>query len=116
MIESVVVKAIESVPELNARVYPLVAPEKARLPLVVYVSSGTTEDDSLGGWIGSYETRMEINVLHQSYKAMKELSDKVVGALKEIKEAAVYIEEDRPEQFYYQVNAYVKVINIRLNY
>lgn len=116
MIESVVVKAIESVPELNARVYPLFAPEKARLPLVVYVSSGTTEDDSLGGWIESYETRMEIDVLHQSYKAMKELSEKVVDAIKGIKEATVYIDEDQPERFYSEVNAYMKAINIRLNY
>lgn len=116
MIESVVVKAIELVPGLNAKVYPLFAPEKTKLPLVVYVSSGTTEDDSLGGWIGSYETRMEINVLHQSYKSMKELSEKVVEAIKGIKEAAVYIDEDRPECFYSDANAYMKTINIRLNH
>ena len=116
MIESVVVKAIEAVPGLNAKVYTLFAAEKTKLPLVVYVSSGTTEDDSLGGWIGSYETRMEINVLHQSYKAMKELSEKVADAIKGMKEATVYVDEDQPEQFYPEVNAYTKAINIRLSY
>lgn len=116
MIESVVVKAIESVPGLKSKVYPVFAPEGVRLPVIVYVSGGTTEDDSLGGWLGSYETKIEINVLHHSYKAMKELAEMVVTALKGITEATLYIDEEQPERFFAEVNAYWKVIHIRLNH
>ena len=47
VIETAVTAAIESVAGLAGKVYPLNAPEGAPLPYVVYVSEGTTEDDTL---------------------------------------------------------------------
>ena len=108
MIESTVADAIEAVNELDGKVYPLNAPENGELPYVVYVSSGSTEDDTLNGWIGSYDTDMEINVLHRSYKALK--------LLKRISAGAVYIEENQPELYEPEIEAYRKIINIKIQH
>ena len=116
MIESTVADAIEAVNELDGKVYPLNAPENGELPYVVYVSSGSTEDDKLNGWIGSYDTDMEINVLHRSYKALKLLSKAVVQSLKRISAGAVYIEENQPELYEPEIEAYRKIINIKIQH
>lgn len=116
MIEADVAAAIEAVREVRGKVYPLNAPENGSLPYVVYVSSGTTEDDSLTGWIGSYDTDMEINVLHSSYKAMKTLSESVVGALKEFPYGVVYIEENQVELYEPEIQAYRKIIHLQIQH
>ena len=116
MIESDVVAVIETIGELTGKVYPLNAPEDGVLPYVVYVSSGSTEDDTLTGWIGSYDTDMEINVLHRSYKAMKSLSKLVVQALKRISAGAVHIEENQPELYEPEIEAYRKIINLKIQH
>ena len=116
IIESDIVAAIETVDGLIGKVYPLNAPENGVLPYVVYVSSGSTEDDSLAGWIGSYDTDMEINVLHRSYKAMKLLSKSVVQALKRLSAGAVYIEENQPELYEPELEAYRKIINLKIQH
>lgn len=115
-IEAAVTTAVEAVAGLSGKVYPLNAPEGEPLPYVVYVSAGTTEDDSLSGWIGSFDTDMEINVLHRSYKGMKAMAREVVEALKGIQEAAVHIREDRPELYEEELGAYRKIIELRLQH
>lgn len=112
MIESDVVEVIETVQDLRGKVYPLNAPENGRLPYVVYVSSGSTEDDSLSGWIGSYDTEMEINVLHRTYKSMKSLAKAVVDALKGISDVTVHIDENQPELYEPEIQAYRKIIQL----
>ena len=116
VIETAVTAAIEAVAGLAGKVYPLNAPEGVPLPYVVYVSGGTTEDDSLSGWIGSFDTEMEINVLHQSYKGMKTLARKVVEALKGTRGAAVHIREEQPELYEEEIGAYRKIIELRLQH
>lgn len=116
MIESAIVAALETIQELSGKVYPLNAPEHTQLPFCVYVTSGTNEDDSLGGWIGSYETGMEINIIHKTYASMKALSAKVVDKLKQMDSATVFIEENQPEIFEREIGAYRKIINLRIAY
>ena len=116
VIETAVTAAIESGAGLAGKVYPLNAPEGAPLPYVVYVSEGTTEDDTLSGWIGSFDTEMEINVLHQSYKGMKTLARKIVEALKSTRGAAVHIREEQPELYKEEIGAYRKIIELRLQH
>ncbi len=116
MIETAVVQALETIGEIAGKIYPLGAPEKAKLPYVVYVAEGTTEDDSLSGWIGSYDTEMEINILHKSYKGMKNLSFSVVEALKGIREAAVHIDQDQTELLEEEIGAYRKIIRLKLQH
>lgn len=116
MIETVVKNAIERVPALSGCVYPLNAPENGKPPFCVYVSHGSTETDSLGGWIGSFDSEMEINVIHQSYKGMKNLSAAVVDELKKISDASMTISEESPEIYEHEIGAYRKIINIRMMY
>ena len=116
MIESNVVAVIETVAGLDGKVYPLTAPEKGSLPYVVYVSSGSTEDDSLSGWISSYDTEMEINILHRTYKAMKALSGSVTEALKRFTGGAVHIEENQPELYEPEIHAYRKIIQLKIQH
>lgn len=116
MIEQLVVSAINTVPALSGKVFPLNAKEGVDPPFCVYVSSGATEDDSLGGWIGSHEAAVEINVLDKTYKSMKALSEAVVIALKTIRQATVYIEENQPELYEHEIGAYRKIINLQLQY
>ena len=116
MIESVIVAELEAIPELRGNIYPLNAPEHTPLPFCVYMPSGTNEDDSLSGWIGSYETGMEINIIHKSYTSMKSLSSKVVDKLKRMDSATVFIEENQPEIFEMEIDAYRKIINLRIAY
>lgn len=116
MIEEDVVKAIERVPELAGKVYPLFVPKDVPMPFAVYVSDGADEDDALGGWIGSYETNMEIHIVHSSYASLKHLSSLVAKELKAINTATVFIEENQPETYENEINAYRKVINLKLTY
>ncbi len=116
VIEEEVTAAIETVAGLAGKVYPLNAPERETLPYVVYVPSGTTEDDSLTGWIGSYDTGMEINVLHRSYKGMKTTARAVVEALKKLSGAAVHIREEQPEIYEEEIGAYRKIIDLTLQH
>lgn len=116
VIETQVAAAIETVAGLAGKVYPLNAPERETLPYVVYVPSGTTEDDSLTGWLGSYDTEMEINVLHRSYKGMKTTAKAVVEALKKLPGAAVHIREEQPEIYEEEIGAYRKIIDLTLQH
>lgn len=114
IIEPTVVAAMETVPALSGKVFPLGAPEKVELPFSVYVSSGATEDECLSGWLGSYTTEMEINILHSDYKAMKLLVVQVVEVLKQLEEVSISIDEGIPESYAHDINAYRKVINIKI--
>lgn len=116
MIEQDVVKAIEHVSELVGKVHPLFVPKSEILPFCVYVSDGTEEDDALSGWIGSYETNMEIHIIHSSYASLKSLTALVVNELKQIDTATVYIEENQLETYESEINAYRKVISLKLTY
>lgn len=115
MIEATVAAAIKTVAALSNRVYPLNAPEGVAMPYCVYVSSGTTEDDTLGGWIGSYDTTIEINLIHSTYKGVKELAQAVTAALKALN-CAVHISENQPEIYEHEINAYRKIIEIKLQH
>jgi len=116
MIEAEVTAAIERVAGLAGKVYPLNAPERETLPYVVYVPSGTTEDDSLTGWIGSYDTEIELNILHRSYKGMKATAKAVTEALKGLSGAAVHIREEQPELYEEEIGAYRKIIGLTLQH
>lgn len=115
MIEITVADAIKTVPGLSNRVYPLNAPEGVAMPYCVYVSSGTTEDDSLTEWLGSYDTDIEINLIHSTYKGVKTLAQSVTAALKLI-DCAVHISENQPEIYESEIEAYRKIINIKLQH
>lgn len=116
LIETVIVKAVEQVPELSGKVFPLNAPEKECTPFCVYVTRAATEADSLGGWLGNYDAEIELNILHQTYKEMKKLSSDVVEQLKNVEEATITISEDAPEIFEQDIQAYRKIISINLMY
>lgn len=114
MIESELVAALEVVPALKGKVYPLTAPEREQPPYAFYISNGSTEDDSLGGWIGSYETTVELHLIHSSYKALKKLAREAADALKGMTAASLTIEENSPELHEREIRAFRKIITVRM--
>lgn len=116
MIEEEVVRAVERVPELAGKVYPLFVPKDVPMPFLVYVSDGGEEADALDGWLGSYETRMELHIVHSSYAALKKLTAAVMEEVKAIDTATVFIEDSPLEVYESEIDAYRKAVCLKLTY
>lgn len=115
-IEERLKQTIERVDELTNKVFPIQPEKGVPLPFCVYVSTGAIPDDSLGGFMESQSARVEINILHTSYRRMKGLADKVVGALKGIDYATVYFDSFQPEVYEAEIKAYRKIVYIKLQF
>lgn len=123
-VEKAVRAKINTIAELTNKVFPLSAPEGTTAPYVVYVTTADTETDTLGGWIGSYDATVEINVIHSSYSGMKSMSKTVISALKTLNDStyggvdfqAVHIDSNQPELYEKEIDMYRKIINFTANY
>lgn len=115
-IEERLTQTLGRVYELADKVFPIQPEKGVPLPFCVYVSTGAVPDDSLGGFMTSQSARVEINLLHTSYRRMKGLAGEVVKALKGIDYATVYFDSFQPEVYEAEIKAYRKVIYIRLQF
>ncbi|MHC1696453.1 MAG: DUF3168 domain-containing protein [Eubacteriales bacterium] len=123
-IEDVLKETLETVAGLSGQVYPLNAPEDNPAPYLTYLQSSGEEYDALDDWTGLYKGSYELNVLHRSYKEMKQLAALVIAKLKtlqgttisEILVQSVSIDENSPELYETQIKLYRKIINITIQY
>lgn len=115
-IEERLTETLDRVDELENKVFPIQPEKGVPLPFCVYVSTGAAPDDSLGGFMPSQSARVEINLLHTSYRRMKRLADEVVKALKDIDYATVYFDNFQPEVYESEIKAYRKIIYIKLQF
>lgn len=115
-IEERLTETLGRVDELAGKVFPIQPEKGVPLPFCVYVSTGAVPDDSLEGFMTSQSVRVEINLLHTSYRRMKHLAADAVEALKGIDYATVYFDSFQPEVYESEIKAYRKIIYIKLQF
>src|SRR5690554_3769271 len=82
--ERALIHELQTITELQNRVYPLEAPEATKhngVPYLVFVSSEGLPDKALDGFMASKEVRIELNILTESYKELKAITRKVVALI-----------------------------------
>ena len=73
---------IQTIPELENRIYPTNAPEGAEGPYLVYARINTNEEKTLEGYTGDFALSYMFSVMAVKYADMKSVRDKVEAALK----------------------------------
>lgn len=114
MIEEMLVAFIGTLEGMNGRIFPLYAPPKEPRPFIVYTPRGTTEENSLSGYLGFANTVLELVVTADSYRQMKELSAMLVEALKDFGDGDLQIHEDSPEEYDTESGAFRKAVSIKI--
>ena len=66
----------------STRIYPLVAPQEAALPHVVYTRVSSGREYSLSGYSNLENPRMQIDCYGTTYAEAKALSEAVISALR----------------------------------
>jgi hypothetical protein len=72
---------LETIDSLSNSVFFLNADEGTKAPYIVCVSSEGLEDKCLEGYLKSKKIDCEINILHSSYRSMKDLTKLVKAKL-----------------------------------
>lgn len=114
---------INTITELNAKVYPLNAPKGTKAPFFVYISSEGTYDKTLDGYLKTKWVPCELNVVHSKYNLMKALSKKVMDKVLTFQGRAIgtngpHIQElsfgdESPDLYENEIDMYRKVINVK---
>jgi hypothetical protein len=81
MIESAIRTELNSIEEIQDKIYPHVAPEITNTPYVVYTNSGTELEQDLQGVTGSERVIFDINLYCKSYADLKNIGQKVQDKL-----------------------------------
>jgi hypothetical protein len=66
---------------VGCRIYPILAPQTAALPLIIWRRSGIERQHSLTGPIGTPTVSLEMQLLATTYEQARELADKVRAVL-----------------------------------
>lgn len=69
---------LSSINSLSEKVFPLNADEGTQAPYIIYVSSEGIQQKTFEGFLNTKEISCEINILHNSYPEMKELTKVVL--------------------------------------
>lgn len=70
---------LQTITDLNNKVYPLNAPEDSNAPFAVYLSEEGKRDETLDGYLNSMEIRCDINILHNTYGELKNVTGQVIN-------------------------------------
>jgi hypothetical protein len=99
--EEALVYELETIPEINGKVYPLTAREGIEPPFVIYVSSEGEETQTLNGYADTKEITCEIHVVSDSYGEMKELTKDVIAKCKTFYGRQIGVDGDFIKSFTY---------------
>jgi Protein of unknown function (DUF3168) len=66
---------------VGARVYPVIAQSQVSYPYVVYSSVFSTPQNSLGGWSGGDNLRLQVDCWAKTYAAADAVADQVRAAM-----------------------------------
>jgi hypothetical protein len=66
---------------VGSRIFPILAPQTAALPLIIWRRSGIERQHSLSGPIGTPTVSLEMQLLATTYEQARELADKVRAVL-----------------------------------
>jgi hypothetical protein len=76
-IETALTAELETITELQNKIYPHVAPEGTNSPYVVYANTNTQEEYVLDGTTGNQRVIFDINLYCKSYADLKTIGKKV---------------------------------------
>jgi len=79
--ETAMVTELNSIPELHSKVFPLKAPDSAKVPYAVYESSEGIPTKTMGGYQSGKPVEMELNVVAGTYSSLKQVTAAVVAKL-----------------------------------
>jgi hypothetical protein len=80
--EEALVYELETITEINNKVFPLNAEEGQEPPFVVYVSSPGEEIQTLDGYTGLKQVTCELHIVSESYSHLQSLTTSVMGRVK----------------------------------
>jgi hypothetical protein len=83
---------------VGTRIYPLVAPQEAELPLIVYTRISSGREYSMDGYSNLENPRMQIDCFAGTYAEVKTLSEAVVSAMRAA--TTFSVASDNPIEFY----------------
>ena len=117
---------LESVTGLNARVFPINAPDGFASPYCIYETSGKAEDKTYDGYLDTGRLTCTVDVIADTYTSMKSYGDLVQAKIKTFQSRIIgstgpYIQdltfdELNPELFETQIDKYRKSIGFTVYY
>lgn len=122
--EEILTAQLETVSGLSGKVEPINIPQGTSPPYAIYMQRGGAEFEELVGFTGCKRNDYEINILHTTYKAMKDLTALVIAKLKTMQGTtysgtlvqAVFFDENSPEMWEDEVNLCRKIIFLTIIY
>lgn len=119
-IEEALRDRLETITGLENKVFPLSAKKGTSAPYVIYVGHVGRNNKSIDGSSLMYEVPIEINILHNKYRLLKEMVRAIVNALENINVThllgtlsiqEVVIEDSNTEVYEHQVDMYRSILN-----
>lgn len=122
---------LNAIDDLTDKVFPLNATEGTKAPYLIYVSSEGVQDKSLQGYLSNKEVDCEINILHESYAGMKDLTKSVlskiltfqgrsIGGIGTLQKGGIFIQNvtyEKPVEIYEQeVDLYRSVTEFKFRF
>jgi hypothetical protein len=110
---------------LDNKVFPLNAKEGTIPPYIVYLSSEGIQDKSFDGYLITKEVECEINILHSTYREMKDMTKLVLEKIisfqgRSIGETGPLIQNlsyEKPIELYEKdIKQYRSVIDLKLKF
>lgn len=123
--ESALREELSSISGLSGKVYPLAAPEGAKPPYTVVISSEGLPDKTLEGYQDSKEVPIELDIIGADYAEMKALEIAIISKIQTFQGRAIgsagpFIQEvsyDEPVELYEQLPKWYRCnLNGRVNF
>lgn len=124
--EEALTMELKTISQVENRVYPLTAPEKTKIPYIVYTSPDALRVNTVtNGYLPDKTVEGEINIIAARYSTMKQITSQVIDMLvgmsrREIGTGGPYISEmiyEKPVELYEaQVNLYRCLIDYKAHF
>ena len=96
LLEETLKIALETVPKLPGRVFPVADIQHSEGPIAVYEQKEESEDNAMDGLTGLVTAVFLIHVIHSTYERMRLLSEQVKSAVQTMRQSThstLHIEE-----------------------
>lgn len=118
--ESNIAAALNEVPELNGKNYPLIVPEGVRAPFAVFSKDEEVSFPSLTSNGGLRKSAYRVDILADGYGTIKSLAEQAATALYGMEDGliiqAVFVDENQPEGYEPSISLMRKTVNFRIIY
>lgn len=117
--ENVLFAALESVPEISSRVYPLAAPEGCGRSFAVYRQVSDTPFRLITGSAGINNATFSVALISDQYSELLNITAAVIVALEAIEEdfiLSVTVEEEDPEAYEVDADLFNTAVTVQMMY